>query len=731
MARKVVQKTSFLGGEAGHLLEGRSDLAQHQLGLSPGQNFIHLKPGATTRRPGTRFVTGTASNKPARIIPFVISYDSAADIYAVSISLASATTLDFRVIRVSDNSSYTPTGSPLTVSSDINLDEIQFGQSAEFLFIVHKSFAPQILFRATSSPTFTLTPYINYATTSRALGYSLPYRDPNTSAITLTIDNAAVGTGRTITASAAFFNAGHVGTYFSVDADADGDYEGAALITGFTSSTEVIAQVVEAWADTTAGTVWREGSWSTYRGFPRTVTLYSQRLVFGGNTSEPDTFWMSEVADYFQMSTDPTVTAISRPLKFTLASPRLNQIRWMVGGKKLTIGTSSSEWVGTVSNDGTNLFVQFDEETTHGSAPAQSYKSAYAVPFIQRSGKTIREMAFNFDNDAYEATDLNLFGSHVGDAYGRFVSSTGVRLVQLAYQESPFNVLWVIDSFGRLYGLTRDKQQQIASWHSHVIGGKMTELVLSGLDGADYPAFVTSICVIPDTNGRMDRLWMVVRRTINATDTYHIEYMDDIKTNPFLTAGTTGNLKAHLDCATMSTGAGSVTWTGFTRFASDTAYVVAENSAGGICYSGELSVSAAGEITIPVDAVPFPPVKVVVGKLASAILRILPIEGGDGLPLNMHSEKGADSVAIRMHETWGLKIGQNRIPRITGNEENEDFEEIPFDHTTVPLQTTFTGTKIVGLPTNEDIDQSFALAAEGPWPCTILSLSTRVTANEV
>lgn len=731
MARKVVQKTSFLGGEAGPLLEGRSDLAQFQLGKDRGQNFITLKGGGDTRRPGTRYVKNTQGDAPARLFPFVISYDSGADIYVLEIAVASATSLTLRVIRVSDNTVYTPTGSPFTVvtgtftTAGAGLDDIQVVQSADFMFIVHKGFAPQILYRNASTPTFVLEPYIGYATTSRALAYSVPYRDTNISATTLTASSAAAG-ANTVTASAAFFNAGHVGTYFSVDADADGDFEGAFLVTQFNSSTEVLATNVEAWADTTAGTVWKEGAWSTYRGFPRTVTFYGQRLVFGGNASQPDTFWMSEVSDYFQMSTDPTVTSISRPLTFTLASSKLNQIRWMVGGKKLSIGTTTSEWVGTVTNDGTNLFVQFDEETTHGSSSVQPFKSGYAIPFVQRSGRAIREMAFNFDNDAYEATDLTLFGSHVGWPYGRFETSDGVRIVQMAYQESPFNVLWVLDSFGRLYGLTRDKQQQIAAWHSHVVGGYITETVLTGLSGDDYPAFVTSICPVPDANGRLDRLWMVVKREINGALAYHVEYIDDIKTHPYLTGGTTGDIKAHLDCATIATAASTVTWNGYTRFATEDVYVVAEAAGGVIVHAGVLTVSGAGVITLPVAAT-----KVVVGIHANAYLRLLPIEGGDAPEINMNSEKGLDSVAIRMHETWGLRIGKNRVVRQSGNEENTTFEPIPFDNTSMPLIDTYTGVKTVPVPCDEGTDVSFALAMQEPWPCTILSLSMRVTNNEV
>lgn len=725
--RKIVPKTSFLGGEAGFLLEGRSDLAQHQLGVRAAENFIILKGGGATRRPGTRYVKTTQATKPARLIPFVVSYDSGTDIYVVEITLASSTTIEFRVIRVSDNAVYTPTGSTVTVASTVNIQEIQFCQSADFLFLVHDAFAPLMLYRSASTPTFVVTTYINYSTSSRALAYSLPYRDPNAdTTIDMSVNTATVGTGRTLTATAAVFNSGHVGTYFQLDVDNDGDYEGSALVTAYISSTQVTVQVVDAFAGTTNTTKWREGAWSTYRGFPRTVTLYNQRLVFGGNDSQPDTFWCSQTGDYFQMSIDPTSTAVSDPLNFTLASNKLNQIRWMVGGKKLTIGTSSSEWVGTITEEGTTLSVQFNQETTHGSAYVQPSPSAYTTPFIQRGRKTVREMAFNFDNDAYQATDLNLFASHIGSPYGRFANST-VRIIGMAYQESPFNVLWVWDNCGRLYGLTRDKQQQIAAWHSHVIGGALTETILTGLSGDDYPAFVTSACVVPDSSGEVDRLWLVVRRAINGTDTYHVEYIDDIKAQPYLMPGTSASdVRIHLDCATLQTGASATTWTGYTRFASTNAYVVAANALGVIVQAGAIAVNSSGEITLTNAAT-----VVALGLNVDAELRLLPFEGGDEPKLYMRSQKRSDEAALRLHETWGLRTGKDRTLRKTGWEENTTFEPIPFDSSEPPLIYTFTGIKNIKPATGVDQDGSFALAMQEPWPCTILSICSRVVSNEV
>jgi hypothetical protein len=724
--RKVVPKTSFLGGEAGYLLEGRSDLAQYQLGTSPGKNFIYLKGGGATRRPGSRFVRATTNDKPAVLLDFITSYDSGSKIFVIEVTKSNDATpvLVFTAIRISDNTTYTASAGTSSVQlaladiANFDLDSIQYVQSADAMFITGNGIPPLVLFTdGASTPSFVYYEYMdnNLAFSTRPLQHARPYRDPNVSAVTM--QAGATSGNTTLTASVAFFNAGHVGAYFRITESATNGY---VRVTGFTSSTVVDVTVVVNLGGTSAVTDWQESAWSKYRGWPRTVTLYNSRLVFGGNTSQPDTFWASQQFDYYQMWS--STANIDDPQVFALNSTRLNQIRWMVGGKKLTIGTSSSEWVGVFREDGTNLFVEFDEETSHGSSPIQANRSAYTVPFVQRSGQTIREMVFDFDSDNYIATDMNLFASHIGTAYGDHEDEDDVAIKKLAFQESPFNILWVLDNYGRLYGLTRDKQQQIASWHSHELGGIFTDSAI------DYPARVMSMCVVPDTNGKRDRLWMVVKRTINSVTKYHIEYIDDIKKHSTLSVGSATDIRSFLDCASISTAAATSTWAGFTRFASTNAYVIAESTGGLIVYSGLLAVNGSGEFTLPNSITA---TKVCVGLHADAELRLLPMEGGDAPEISLLATKNPDTAAIRLYQTWGLRIGPNRILRITGIEEASDFEPIPFDSASTPQFSTFTGVKEVQVPTGEDHDGSFALAMQEPWPCTILAISSRVVAHEV
>lgn len=737
MPRKIVSKTSFLGGEAGYLALGRSDLTQFQEGAQRIQNFIVDRSGPATRRPGSRYVKATLSNNVARGFDFVCSYDDSTLMFSMEVSY-DGSNLYFRMIRLSDMSVITPSsGATQALPNSINLNDIQYTQSADVMWLTCKGMPPLIVER-TAAAAFTVAALIGNDLKSTGTQFlSQPYLDDNVTATTIAISGTS-GSGLTATASAAIFKSAHIGSWWKF-VDSTGVI-GYFLITGFTDTAHVTCTIPSnaALANSNATTDWAEPAWSPVRGYPRTCTIYNQRVVFGGSDYLVDTFWTTETSNYFRWQSNAAATSnpalASDPQNYQLASDKLNEIHWMVGGLSLTIGTSTSEWVGTINVDANsgNLAVQFNEQTMHGSALVQAKKMGYTIPFCQRSRKSIRELVYNFYADQYVATDLTLFSSHIGTPYDQFsqISNPPIGVIQFSFSSSPFNILWAIDSVGRLYGLTRDQQQQVACWHSHVMGGILTSQDLFGLDGPNYPAQVVSIWNMPSPDGTCDRLWMIVARTINGSIVYQMEYIDDIKSNPLIEVGGAdkfGNGKTFLDCSSfhyfMSP---TASITGITRFESDNAFVVAEDINGNIVQCGVLPVSSGGAITLPIAAV-----SACVGLAYTPEIRGLPMEGGEEPKISQRSLKRSDQVNLRLHETFGISVGGNKIMTKDGYVYNETFEEIPFDNTAPPPRPTFTGEKELTLPTGNDTDGSYAITALGPWPCTILSSSARVVWNEV
>ena len=74
MPRTTLALTSFVSGELGAKLDGRTDFNKYATGAKTLENFLIHPQGAATRRVGTQFVAEVKdSSKKTRLIPFEFS----------------------------------------------------------------------------------------------------------------------------------------------------------------------------------------------------------------------------------------------------------------------------------------------------------------------------------------------------------------------------------------------------------------------------------------------------------------------------------------------------------------------------------------------------------------------------------------------------------------------------------------------------------------------------------
>ncbi|KKL18961.1 hypothetical protein LCGC14_2470250, partial [marine sediment metagenome] len=109
---------------------------------------------------------------------------------------------------------------------------------------------------------------------------------------------------------------------------------------------------------------------------------------------------------------------------------------------------------------------------------------------------------------AWEAEDLTILSDHIigGD-------DNVTTMIEMAWQQYPHRILWIVRSDGVLVGLTYNKAQDIVSWHRH----------LSGTE--DNRASFESVAVVPGT--QKDDVYVVVRRNVNGTIKRYIELLSD------------------------------------------------------------------------------------------------------------------------------------------------------------------------------------------------------------
>ena len=248
MAESSPIQTSFTSGELTPRLNGRVDLKKYYDSASTIKNFQVISTGGITKRPGTRHIaeikTSTGSNSGARLIPFIFSKTQA---YILEFG---HNYIRFFKDEGQIYSSGTTPYELTTTYTAAQIDDIEYVQSADTMFIVHPDHIPRKLTR-TAHTTWTITD-ITFT--------DGPYLATNTT--TTTMAPSATGTGsRTFTASASTFASTDVGRSIRYyDSTTSTKFWGWGEITAFTSATVVTVDVKSELSGTTADTTWALGA---------------------------------------------------------------------------------------------------------------------------------------------------------------------------------------------------------------------------------------------------------------------------------------------------------------------------------------------------------------------------------------------------------------------------------------------------------------------------------------
>lgn len=702
MSRVNFIQNSFLGGEFSPRLYGRTDLPRWNHGCEEVKNFVVLPQGGIYRRNGTMFVTETPSNNKSRLVPFVFSD---AETYAIELSNNS-----IRAINNSDHTITTITTASATTYTEAQIDEVQFTQSGDILFLVYEGKEP-ILIARTAENTFAATEYT--ASTiilgNVAFGSKFGFLENSDAGLTLT-RSSTTGT-ITVTASKSFFTSGHVGAVFRIGG-------GELLITVFTNDTTVTATHNVNQSSSSATADFSE-SWSDATGWPRTVTFFRSRLVFGGVQARPDTIWASEIENFGKFSLDQEATdtvetsTSASPSTFTIASQQANQIQWLASGKNLNVGTLGDEYIVTnLDPDDVNV----NKETSHGSRYVQAVQNSNALMFVEKTGRYIREFSFDLDADSFQARNLSLISEHLFDEARQELNDTtfsGVK--QIAFQESPHGILWCVDDSGGLFGCTREQQQDIAAWHVHRFGG-------TGHDDESI-ARVESVISLPGNIGEGDSLWVVVQRRINGSNKRYVEtigpdFRDDVMDSAGVGTSTVPTTSKRSDeyfvdsALFKDLGTPGTSVTGLSHLEGETVQVMADGF-----FVGTATVSS-GAITLDAEAT-----SVIVGLQFVSTVRTLRMERGSAIGSAQGLIKRIDRVHLRFFDTIAAFVGPT----------SDNLEEISFKDPAAAMNlpiAPFTGDKVFQFQNGVDDKGIVVVEQQKPFPMGIAALIMRAQTYE-
>lgn len=488
MSRVTTFQGSFNSGELSENMSGRVDTEQYQAGLGECTNFIPLIQGGITKRPGTDFIAEVKdSNAVTRVVPFIFGTTQA---YVIEVG-----NLYMRFYR--NDARIEVASVPVEIATPYptaDLFQLKFVQKDDILWILHPDYKPMELTR-TSHTAWALTNFIHT---------DGPYLDTN-NVLTNTMTPSGLSGTINLTMAAATFVATDVGRMVRFfDSASNWTW---LEITVFTSATLVTAVVKgPALASTTASNAWRLGAWSGTTGYPSCGTFHENRLVLSGSNDEPFMVNSSNTGDFWSFApsaADGTVTD-AHSYRFPLLANEVNDIRWMESDQRgILIGTVGAEWLASAASTAAAMTpsnLKITRVDTRGSADISALKIGKAVIYPQRSRKKLRELAYTFQSDGFEAPDMNQLADHI----------TGTGVTELAYQQEPATVAWAVRDDGKLIGMTYDASEQVIAWHLHDLGGT-----------------VESIASIPQAVSAFDELYVIVKRTINGVTKRYVEDLDD------------------------------------------------------------------------------------------------------------------------------------------------------------------------------------------------------------
>lgn len=230
--------------------------------------------------------------------------------------------------------------------------------------------------------------------------------------------------------------------------------------------------------------------------YPGTVTYHEQRRWFAGSTNEPQNLWATRNGTESNL-TSSVPSQEDDALEFRIASRQQNTVRHLLALADMIALTVGGEF--RIFADGapniTPTSLSIKPQGYSGASNVQPALTSGSILFVQAQGSRVREMAYNWQSNAYTSIDISIMAPHLFDGY---------TMLDLAYSRAPVPTLWVVRSDGTLLGMTYVPEQQVYGWHQHTTDGVFE-----------------SVCVVSENNE--DALYAVVRRTVNGRSVRYIE----------------------------------------------------------------------------------------------------------------------------------------------------------------------------------------------------------------
>lgn len=355
-------------------------------------------------------------------------------------------------------------------------------------------------------------------------------------------------------------------------------------------------------------------------GNPSVPAFFQQRLVLAATPANPQTLYMSQTASYYNFNVsspskdDDAITA-------TLVSGQLNGIRSMIPQPAgLIVLSDGSSWLvngGSFGSAVTPATTVANAQAFVGANDVSPIVVNYDTLYVQSKGSSVRDSSYNFYANVFTGEDVSIIASHL---------FYGFEVIEWAWAEEPFKIVWAVRDDGTLLSFTFIKEQDFRAWsHSDTEG--------------DFKSVATIIEQVDAVNS-VNAVYVVVERTINETPLKYVErfseriYPDGVED------------ACQVDSAVTYNGAPATSFTGAEHLAGKTVTGLADGEV-----ITPFVMAANGSFTLASSS------KVAVGLAFTPQLQTLQIDLGE--PTVQSKQKKINAVTVRTSETLGLRIGSD------------------------------------------------------------------------
>lgn len=547
MAKFSFIANSFKSGRLGQQLVGRTDIREYQNGALEMRNMINNPIGGAFRRPG--FAHFAENFGKALLIPFVLGLN---ETYLVSVNGATSNGTGLGTPSVYDED-----GNQITVGRTVfdlarkwpdDPTDIRWAQFGRYLFLCDsKGVAPPAVLYQERNGNFYFKDYMgtDFPDTPGAgenipRGFKVPYIINLNTGLQIEYARGATYDDDTITMKDSagdptdFFEAG-AEAYFKIFHGSketivqQGDFVSSSVVkvnSGGSFGTRI--------ADGHTTTDWARSAWDNQVGWPRTVTIFQQRLIFGGNQNSPNTVWASAIARPFIMMQDKLFQDETtddsgfgyfgdaddlQAFVFPISSTQSTSVVWLGSQRTLHVGTDTVEYalISDAGNFGAISFPVLRPQTFHGGRNIQPSRIGRFSLFIGEDGRDVRDFAYSDNNGSHVSRDLSSLSPDIIYESGTPDTYNQVTYKVTAWQESN-RCLWLVNNKGGLISFNYEETSDLKGWAHHEIGGD---------------AEVLSCAVVPYKGETT--LFLSVKRNINGSDVFYIERLVALSDTPKLT----------------------------------------------------------------------------------------------------------------------------------------------------------------------------------------------------